>query len=58
MATGTALHRAVESGDPGRLRFLLQRGADRQVEGLQGYTPVGLAEALGVNEMADILHEG
>jgi ankyrin repeat protein len=55
MAAGTALHHAVESGDPECLRFLLGKGADRRVKGLNGRTPLGLAEELGLEEMAGIL---
>ncbi|OCK72688.1 hypothetical protein K432DRAFT_412068 [Lepidopterella palustris CBS 459.81] len=52
---GTALHQAVERQDAERVRFLLQRGANRNIKGFQGFTPIEAAEIMGLNEMADIL---
>jgi ankyrin repeat protein len=42
--TGTALHRAVESEDPEHVRFLLRRGADQNIKGVMGMTPLEVAE--------------
>ncbi|KAH0555920.1 hypothetical protein GP486_006133 [Trichoglossum hirsutum] len=53
--TGTALHQAVERGDAERVRFLLQRGANRDVKGFQGLTALEAAEAMRLNQMADVL---
>ncbi|OCK73027.1 ankyrin [Lepidopterella palustris CBS 459.81] len=53
--TGTALHQAVEKQDVERVRFLLQRGANRNIKGFRGFTPIEAAEIMGLNEMTDIL---
>jgi ankyrin repeat protein len=53
--TGTALHHAVNRRDAERVRFLLQRGANRDVKGFRGFTALEAAEAMGLNEMAEVL---
>ncbi len=55
--SGTALHRAVERNDAERVRFLLQRGANRHVKGLKGLTPLEAAEEYKLNDMVDILRK-
>ena len=59
-AEGTALHRAVESGDVERVRFLLERGADPSVRGLppQAMTPLELAEMYQLDEVSEVLRGG
>lgn len=44
MHTGRPLHCAVESQDPEHVRFLLSRGADPNLIGAVGKTPLQLAE--------------
>ncbi|EON66585.1 hypothetical protein W97_05831 [Coniosporium apollinis CBS 100218] len=52
---GTALHRAVEREDAERVRFLLQRGANRHIKGFEGVSALEVAEMRELKEMADIL---
>ncbi|KAH0556967.1 hypothetical protein GP486_005243, partial [Trichoglossum hirsutum] len=55
LLTGTALHQAVNRGIAERVRFLLQRGASRDIKGFRGLTALEAAEAKGLSEMAEIL---
>lgn len=52
---GTALHRAVDGEDAERVRFLLQKGANRHVKGLKGLSALEVAAMRGLTEMAHIL---
>lgn len=54
-STGTALHCAVASEDPEHVRFLLRRGANRDIKGVMGLTPLEVAEKSNLPEIADIL---
>jgi ankyrin repeat protein len=53
--TVTALHRAVQSEDLEHIRFLLRRGANRHIKGVQGNTLLELAENRHMHEIVDIL---
>lgn len=56
--TGTPLHRAVESGEVEIVKLLLRRGADRDIKGPMGFTPLQAAERKVMLEMVEILrHE-
>ncbi|KAL1796092.1 hypothetical protein ACET3X_006316 [Alternaria dauci] len=52
---GTPLHRAVELGKVGVARFLLQRGADRNIKDTKGRTPLDIARHLGDEDMIHLL---
>lgn len=54
---GTALHRAVESEDAERVQLLLQRGANPDIKGEHGLTPLEAAERSQFIEMAEILRK-
>lgn len=55
--TGTALQRAVDSNAPDRVRFLLQRGANRFITGAMGFTPLEIAEKKNLPRIAEILRD-
>ena len=55
--TGTPLHRAVESGDSKHVEYLLNRGADRSIQGAMGMTPLELAEKDQLDEIEVMLRE-
>lgn len=54
---GTALHAAVGSGSPERVRILLQKGADARIEDNAGQTPLELARRYGYVDAERLLLE-
>jgi len=54
---GTALHRAIESRDAERVKWLLERGADRSIKSLPPFctTPMQLAEWDELDKIVDLL---
>ncbi|KAI9766044.1 MAG: hypothetical protein M1839_005035 [Geoglossum umbratile] len=55
LSTGTALHQAVGRDDAERVRFLLRKGANRDIKGFRGLTALEAAEAMGFSGVAEIL---
>ena len=55
MFRGTALHRAVKSKDPERVKLPLRRGVNRHMKGVEGSTPPEVAEARELKEITDLL---
>jgi ankyrin repeat protein len=55
MYIGTALHRAVKSGNFESVRLLVEKGADREIKGKDGKTPLQVAKSLGLEDIAGIL---
>ena len=55
--TGTPLHRAVESGNPEHVSFLLSRGADPSIVGAMGMTSLEVAERDHLDEIVGMLRE-
>ena len=56
MGMGTPLHKAVESGKVDVVRYLLDQGANVDVENPKGQTALDVAKRLGYSEIAPLLY--